>query len=239
MGDGVGLELNRGDIVVAFVSSEKPRFAELWNLAANRTAEIVLVEVGIRVFALECSGSEIGFSVEVVEGPGGQRGVFVVVEHRAVILGAATLCVYANVGDAGIFGAEIGREDVYFAHRFERRLALRRFAEDAAVRALAVERETGAVTLSAEKLEFTVGGTLRDVGIEIEERVDVAAVTWKFGDGGAADRFGDRLVFGVDRDGLRGNGNALLARRDFELAVSADDVAASDDHILDFELRHA
>ena len=74
-----------------------------------------------------------------------------------MIVGAAALGVDADVGDARVFGAEIGGQDVDFADGFERRLALRGLAEDAAVGALTVERKTGAVALGAEEFEFAVG----------------------------------------------------------------------------------
>src|SRR5262249_22545456 len=135
--------------------------------------------------------------------------------------------------DAGVFSAEVGGEDVHFADGFERWFALCGLAEDTTVRTLAVEGEAGAVALRAEKFELTVSRALRNVGIEIEEGVDVAAVARELGDCGAADRFGDGLIFGVYGDGFGGNSDGLLSLRDFELAVGAGDVAAADDHIFD------
>src|SRR6201999_553732 len=106
----------------------------------------------------------------------------------------------ANVGDTGEFGTEVGRQNVDFADGFERGLALCWLAEDAPVRTLAVEREARAVTLCAKEFEFAVGRTLGDVGVEVEEGIHVAAVSREFGDSGAADCFGDRLVFRIYGD---------------------------------------
>src|SRR5450432_516862 len=215
MRDGGGLEFYGGDIVVALVCGEEPGLFQQWDWAAEGRAEIVFVEVWIRILALERGGREVGLAVEVVESPGGKRGVLVVIKDRAVIFGAAALGVNANVGDACVLGAEVGGEDVYIADGFERRLALRGFAEDAAVRTLAVEGKAGAVALGAQEFEFAGGGTLRDVGIEIEEGIDVAAVAWEFGDGSAADCLGDGLIFCIDGDGFGRNRDSLFAFRDF------------------------
>ena len=102
-------------------------------------ADVVVVEVRIRVLALECSRREFRLADLVLQRPGGEGRVLVVVEHRAVIARAAALGGDTNVGDTGVFRAEVVRQNVDFTDRFKRRLAGRVVAEDSAVGALPIE----------------------------------------------------------------------------------------------------
>src|SRR6185369_13701826 len=112
---------------------------------------------------------------------GSQRIVLVVVEQRAVVSAAASLCLHANVRNAGVFRGEVLGQHGQFADCFERRLTTRRLAEDATVGALTIEREAGAVALSTNELEAAVAiRTLRDVRVQIEKLVDVSTVARYF-----------------------------------------------------------
>ena len=67
-------------------------------------------------------------------------------------------------------------KNIYFADRFQRRLALRRLAKDSSVGTLSVERKTGAITLRTDEFEIAVVIRLGYVGIQVKERVDIATV---------------------------------------------------------------
>src|SRR5689334_20429665 len=115
---------------------------------------------------LEWGRCEALFTDFVLEGPSCQCRVLVVVEQRAMVPVAAALGGHANISDAGVLGAEIISEDVDVAHGFQRGLAGGRLAEYSTIRALTIQREARAVALPAQKLEFAVGRTLRDVWVQ-------------------------------------------------------------------------
>ena len=72
---------------------------------------------------------------------------------------------------------------------------MRWLAKNTTVRSLAIKRKTGTVTLRSDEFELTVSGTLSDIGIQIEKRINIATIAWKFGYRDTGDGVADGLVF--------------------------------------------
>src|ERR1039457_4365826 len=160
----------------ALERGEKESLLKLRNRAAKGAAEFVEVRVRSGMRRLRRVGREGSLTQLVGQVPGGESRVLVVVEQRAVILRGAALGGDADVGDPAELDREHIRHDGDFADHLHRWLTRGGLAEDPAAGTLPVEGEDSAVALCAEKLEVAIGRTLRDVGIEIEERGVVAAV---------------------------------------------------------------
>src|ERR1043166_255344 len=109
---------------------------------------------------------------------------------------------HANIRDARVLCVEAVRQNRYFADSFERRLSADRLSETRAGRSLSVEREVGAPALSSNELESIVG-VVGDVGRQIEEVVNVAAVAGKINNLLGGERVRDGLIFGLDQACLR------------------------------------
>src|SRR2546423_4976011 len=107
MRNGIRCDLSRRDRIVALVGGEEPGFLQQRNRAAHRAADVIEVEVGIRVFGLKGRGREFSLTNFIVESPGGEGGVLVVVKRRTVIVGTAALGGDADVSDSCVLGAEI------------------------------------------------------------------------------------------------------------------------------------
>src|SRR6266568_5633922 len=84
--------------------------------------------------------------------------------------------------------------------------------EDCIGRSLAVQSETRAVTLEAQKLQFAIAISLRDVWIEIQKVVNVAAVAGKVDHLPIGDSSADGLVGAVDERRFRSDFDCLLRR---------------------------
>src|SRR6266496_1458674 len=103
-----------------------------------------------------------------------------------------------DVGNSCILGAEVIGENINFAYRLERRLTRAMRTEDCIGRALAVQSETRAVTLEAQKLQFAIAISLRDVWIEIQKVVNVSAIAGKVDHLPVGDSSADSLIGAVD-----------------------------------------
>src|ERR1051326_3074166 len=106
----------------------------------------------------------------------------------------------------------------------------RRFTEDASIDALAVQREGRAVTLRADKLERAVAiRALRDVGIQVEELENLAAVAWHFLDLTIIERARNHRLISLDDAGVRPiNEDGFTLRTDFGLDVGANRFRAAE-----------
>src|ERR1700687_3840463 len=135
----VGLEFHGRSFIAPLESHKKPSLLQLGNGAAEGTADIIFVEIGIGVRALEGGRGKVCFAIKIIEGPCSQGGVLVVVNGRAVVFGAAALGTHADVGDASVLRTEVRREDIDLAHSFQRRLAVCWLAKTTATRPLAIE----------------------------------------------------------------------------------------------------
>src|ERR1700675_4383498 len=111
-----------------------------------------------------------------------------------MITGPTALGSNANVGDSRVLRTEIAGKNIDFADCLQRWLTLRRLAKNSSVRSLSIQRETGAVALRANKFEVAVGVRLRNVGVQVQKRIDVAAVARQFDYGLIVDRLTDGLV---------------------------------------------
>src|SRR6185369_6572677 len=138
-----------------------------------------------------------------------------------VVLVRPALRVDANVRHAGVLRREVVREHGELADGLERWLAVGRLAEDRAVRALAVDREGRAVAERPDKLEARVAGRGRDVRVEVEELVDVAAIARKLDDLARRDAAADLRGLFLDHAALRDDVDGLVRRADLELGVGA------------------
>src|ERR1022692_3961827 len=92
---------------------------------------------------------------------------------------SASLGCHADVGDASVLGTESIRKHIQFTDSFERWFSLRGLTEDAAVRALTIYRKAGAVALRSDEFEVTGLIALRNIGIDVEKGVNIAAVARK------------------------------------------------------------
>src|SRR5579884_2249185 len=170
------LDIDRRMEEPLLVRDQEKRVFQFWDAAAEGAAELVEIEIRVRVRGLRGRWRELRLSDLVLQCPGCKSSIFFVVEQRAVITVSSARRFDTNIRNAVVLGREIVRHDGDLAHGFERRLAACRLAEDAAVGALAVEREAGAVGLRADELEGAVRIALRDVRIEIQKAVYIAAV---------------------------------------------------------------
>src|SRR5882762_4743237 len=85
----------------------------------------------------------------------------------------------ANVRNPSVFRAKVRGKNVDLADGFERGLAGSWFSEDATVGMLTIDRETSTVALRSKEFELTIRGSLGNIGIQIEEGIDIAAVARK------------------------------------------------------------
>src|SRR5438552_11496459 len=97
--------LSGSNIVIAFIGSKEPGLLDQWNRPTNRASNVVRVEVRVRILRLKCRWCKLSLVYLVIERPGGQRGVLVVVESRSVIVRATAFGSDSNIGDARIFRA--------------------------------------------------------------------------------------------------------------------------------------
>src|SRR5882724_432731 len=146
-----------------------------------------------------------------------------------MIAGTSTLGSDTDIRDARKLRTESTRENVDVSNRFQGRFAVSRRAENSAVRALSIQSKVAAVALGSEELEFTVGRPLRDVGIEVEKRVDITTVAWEIDHCAAGNRVADRLICGINDRDYGGYFDRLLFACHLEDGIGADDVAAAQD----------
>src|SRR5215813_11534210 len=97
---------------VTLVGSEEPRFLQARDGTTDRASDVRDIEIRIWILGLSRIRDEIGFAVQIVELPGSEGGVLVVVERRAMVAGATALGVDANVGDTRVLGAEVCGQNV-------------------------------------------------------------------------------------------------------------------------------
>src|SRR5581483_8988444 len=95
---------------------------------------------------------------------------------------ASALGGHADVGNAGVFGAEVVGKDVDIAYRFQCRLTGGRFTKNSTIGTLSIKGEVRAVALGAQELERTVSTRLCNIRIQIQERVHAATVARKIDD---------------------------------------------------------
>src|ERR1700704_3641120 len=177
MRDRGGRDLGGSNGIITLISCEEPGFLEQRDGTTYRAPDVIQVEIWIGIFRLKTIWRKICQVVFVIQRPGSQRRVLIVVERRAVIARSAALRTDANVGNARIFRAEIGGQKINLTNRFERGLAGSGLAENASIRPLPIERKTRAVALRPDEFERSIGRALRHVWIEVQERIHIAAVT--------------------------------------------------------------
>src|SRR3954464_10958220 len=112
------------------------------------------------------------------------------------LVGAA-LGGHANARNAGILCAEIIGQNIQLAYCFEGRLTRRGRSVECARGPLSIDCKVRAITLEPEKLECAVAGTLRDVRVQVQERVDIPAVARQVDDFAAGNRVSNGLIGGV------------------------------------------
>src|ERR1035441_10261274 len=215
---------------------EKESLLKLRQGTAKRAAEFVEVRVRPRIRRLRRVGREGSLTQLVAQVPGGESRVLVVVEQRAVILRAAALGGDADVGDPAELGREHIRHDGQFADHLHRWLTRGGLAEDPAAGTLAVEGEDSAVALCAEEFEVaTTGRTLRDVGIEIEERGVVAAVARQLHNLIVGERAAHRGVIRLHQRRFLFYHYRLGALRHLEVTVDAGGFTGAQFHPANFQ----
>src|ERR1700730_3840149 len=96
--------LNR---VVSFIGRKEPGFFEKWYRPAYRTSDVVDVEERGRKLRLKCVGNKLCLRDLVVQIPGRESGILIIVKHGTVITGPSTLRGYPHVSDAGVLRAEV------------------------------------------------------------------------------------------------------------------------------------
>ena len=139
-----------------------------------------------------------------------------IVEGCAAVNARSTLRRDDDAGQAAVFGTVGVREHADLRHRIEARRGVTDRSEDGVCRCLAILDVRHAVRLAAQELD--VVGATDDVGVEEQERLDVAAVARKIvellliepaGDGRVVERdvvdqiggHGDRLVQAAQLEG--------------------------------------
>src|SRR5882724_8749439 len=155
-----------------------------------------------------------------------------------MIAGTSTLGSDTDIRDARKLRTESTRENVDVSNRFQGRFAVSRRAENSAVRALSIQSKVAAVALGSEELEFTFGRPLRDVGIEIEKRVDVTTVAWEIDHRAAGNRVADRLICSVDDRDYGGHLDRLLFACHLQDSIGADHVTAAQDDARELGRAH-
>ena len=79
--------------------------------------------------------------------------------------------------------------------------------------------------MEPQEFEFAGIVALRDIRIQIQELIHVAAVAGKIYHLAAGNRVTDGLILSIDSSGLRGDDDALLATGQFQYRVGAQHVA--------------
>ena len=106
------------DLPIALVGGKEPRLLQPWNGPAERSSHVCEIKIGIRVLALKWSRRKFPLAGKIGQGPRSQCRVAVVVEDRTVISRTPTLRVYADIGNATVFCAEIVGQHIDFTHGF-------------------------------------------------------------------------------------------------------------------------
>src|SRR5882762_10651476 len=101
----------RGDLrgsngIISFIRREKPSLLEQRDWPPNRAPDVIQVEIWIGILGLKTIWRKICQVVFVIQRPGSQRRVLIVVKRRAVIARSSALGTDSNVGNARIFRAE-------------------------------------------------------------------------------------------------------------------------------------
>src|SRR5260370_42267042 len=78
---------------------------------------------------------------------------------------------------------------------------------------LTIDRETSTVALRSKEFELAIRGSLCNIGIQIEEGIDIAAVARKLSNSCTANRLTDCLILSVYQRSFDGYIRALLCGR--------------------------
>src|SRR5579884_792083 len=111
--------------------------------------------------------------------------------------------------------------------------------ENATVRPLPVQRKTRPIALETYKLKIPWLVCLRDIGIQIEQLIDISCIAGQVNHRTRSDGVTDRRVFAINLRYPDHYLHLFLSGRNAQLDVHSNDTAALHDHIVDLFRREA
>src|SRR5258708_575645 len=100
------MEFYRVYVIVALIRRKEPGLFHMRDRSANRAANVIGIEIRVRILALERGRSKNGLTVEIVKSPRGERRVLVVVNGGTVVFGTAAFRRNTNVCNPSVFRAK-------------------------------------------------------------------------------------------------------------------------------------